>query len=378
MSRFLLPVNLCCVALVLLAVTTARAQEAGGGSIVGQPVIVSLPQGGHVAFRVKTTTLNVNAGTTPGEADLSLPLATQVQLGESGVVHRLLVDGHGNIVFGYDLMVDANNAAHTFKVTARPLDKLFESRLSARPEGTSVRSQTPFNVNTLSRSTGEHTVEDGETFALDLLVNDRLGLKVVDYVKVATDKSRLQLAPVAPLPARDFSVSNVELAVSNYQLKIDGTPLRTASVRRSCTGSLLWFALPEQGRFIFSLAPHAGYNFEKVGVIEDNKIVFSWKGVRYEWISGAPIVGSGGVWNVWVLHDPTYVDGFQSPGDKRKGESKLEQVLTDPLRSLRERIGDPKGSSDLQTREPRSAQQRERIPVRIGGADSMESLLPKN
>jgi hypothetical protein len=375
MSRFLLSINLWCAAIVLLAAaaTNARAQELGPG---GQPVIVSLPRGGHVAFRARTTTLN--AGTTPGDADMSLPLTTQLQLGEGNVVHRLLVDGKGDIVFGYDLMVDASTATHTFRVTARPLDKLFAARLSARREGLAANAQTPMTVNTLTRSTGEHTVEDGETFALDLLVNDRLGLKVVDFVKVTADKSRLQLAPVAPVPARDFAVTNVELAVSNYQLKVDGTSLHTASVRRSCTGSLLWFALPEQGRFIFSLAPHAGYDFEKVGLIEDNKIVFSWKGVRYEWVSEAPIVGSGGVWNLWVLHDPTYVDGFQSPVDKRRGESRLEQVLTDPLGSLAERIGDPRRSSDLQTREPHPAQQRGRVPVRIGGANSIESLLPKN
>lgn len=373
MSGFPLSINLWCAAIVLLAAATARAQELGPS---GQPVIVSLPRGGHVAFRAKTTTLN--PGTTPGVADLSLPLTTQLQLGEGNVVHRLLVDGKGNIVFGYDLMVDASAAIHTFRVTARPLDKLFEARLSARREGSAANAQTPLTVNTLTSSTGEHTVEDGETFALDLLVNDRLGLKVVDFVKVAADKSRLQLAPVAPVPARDFAVTNVELAVSNYQLKVDGTPLHTASVRRSCTGSLLWFALPDQGRFIFSLAPHAGYAFEKVGVIEDNKIAFSWKGVRYEWVSEAPIVGSGGVWNLWVLHDATYADGFQSPVDKGKGESRLAQVLTDPLGSLAERIGDPRRSSDLQTREPRSAQQRGRIPVRIGGANSIESLLPKN
>lgn len=377
MSRVLLSINLCCAALVLLSVA-ARAQDLSGG-VMGQPVIVSLPQGGHVAFRVKTTSLNVSAGTAPNEADLSLPLVAQVQLDESGVVHRLLVDGHGNIVFGYDLLVNAITATHTFRVTARPLDKLFEARLSARREGASVNTRTPFNVNTITHATGEHTVEDGETFALDLLVNDQLGLKVVDYVKVASDKSRLQLAPgTPPVPARDFAVTNVELAVNNYELKIDGNTLRTASVRRSCTGSLLWLALPEQGRFIFSLAPHTGYDFEKVGVIEDNKIVFSWKGVRYEWISAAPIVGSGGVWNLWVLHDPTYVDGFQSPGDKRKGESRLERVLTDPLRSLRDKIGDPRQSSDLQTRTPRSQQAGERAQVRIGGANSIESLLPKN
>jgi hypothetical protein len=374
MSRFLLLINLCCAALVLLAATT-RAQDLGSA---GQPAIVSLPRGGHVAFRAKTTPLDVSAGTTPGEADLSLPLAAQVQLDEGNVVHRLLADAQGNIIFGYDLVVDALTTAHTFRVTARPLDRLFEARLRARREGLVGNSQKPFTVKTLNRATGEHTVEDGETFALDLLVNDQLGLKVVDYVKVATDKSRLQLAPSAPVPARDFAVTNVELAVNNYQLRIDGANVRTAGVRRSCTGSLLWFALPEQGRFIFSLAPHNGYGFEKVGVIEDNKIVFSWKGVRYEWISEAPIVGSGGVWNLWVLHDPAYVDGFQAPGNRRSEESKLERVLTDPIGTLAEKIGDPRRGSDLQTREPRSAQAVERVRVRIGGASSIESLLPKN
>jgi hypothetical protein len=340
-----------------------------------QPMIVSLPQGGYVGFRVKTTPLN--AGIALGESDLSLPLSTQATTDEGNIVHRLLVDGKGNPVFGYDLMVDVIIATHTFKVTARPLDKLFEARLRARREGVTKSSQPPFTVTTLTRSTAEHTVEDGETFALDLLVNDQLGLKVVDYVKVATEKSRLQLAPNAQPPARDFAVTNVELAVNNYQLTVDGTALRTASVRRSCTGALLWFALPERGRFIFSLAPHNGYGFEKVGVIDDNKIVFSWEGVRYEWISETPIVGSGGVWNLWVLHDPVYVDGFTPPGSKKNEASKLERVMSDPLGAITEKIDDPRRSG-LQTREIRSAQARERVLVRIGGADSIESLLPKN
>ncbi|HEX8143318.1 MAG TPA: hypothetical protein VF553_12025 [Pyrinomonadaceae bacterium] len=375
MSRFLLLISLLYAGLPVVA-TPVYAQEAAG-----QQMIVSLPLGGHVGFRVKTTALNVNAGTSMGQRGAALSLAPQVLLDEGNILHRLLLDGDGNLVFGYDLVVEALSATRTFKVTARPLDKLFEARVRARREGAANGSQTPFILHTLTRSTGEHIIEDGETFALDLLVNDRLGLKVVDYVKVTTDKSRLQLAPsvpgAPPPPARDFAVTNVELAVVNYQLSVDGTALRTASVRRSCTGSLLWFALPEQGRFIFSLAPHNGYDFEKVGVIEGNKIAFSWKGVRYEWISAAPIVGSGGVWNLWVLHDPTYTDGFTPPGNRRSEASRLERVLNDPLGALTGKINDPRRSSDLQTRETRAAQSRERVNVRIGAANSIESLLPK-
>jgi hypothetical protein len=55
----------------------------------------------------------------------------------------------------------------------------------------------------------------------------------------------------------------------------------------------LWFYVPERGRFIFSLVPREGYSFEKIGILEGNKIEFVINGERYEWVSGVEILASG-------------------------------------------------------------------------------------
>lgn len=364
--------SLCAVLLVLTAVVHAQENAS-------QQLVVPLPQGGFVAFKIRTTPLNANTNAGGSESELRLPLVSQVLADDGNVVHRLLVDEQGVLVFGYDLVIEPLAANKTFKVSARPLARQFETLLRNRSAGAPRNSQMPFTFSTLTNATDAQTVSDGETFALDLLINEQLGLKLVDYVKVAAEKSRL-FAPVAPPPARDFAVTNVELAVNNYQLRIDGEALRTTGARRSCTGALVWFSLPERGRFIFSLAPHEGYGFQKIGMIEDNKISFAWKGVRYEWISETPIVGSGGAWNLWLLHDPDYVDVFAPPVINSEPESKLARVLRDPLGRSAASAIDRSGVS-LQVEKHTASAKRpatERVRVRIGGADKIETLLPKN
>ncbi|HEX8137749.1 MAG TPA: hypothetical protein VF544_09175 [Pyrinomonadaceae bacterium] len=342
------------------------------------PLVAQLPQGAVVVFRVKTTQLNRDARAARSESGLRLPLAPQVLAGEGNVIHRWLSDEKGNLVFGYDLRVEPLAGTHSFRVSARPLDPQFEARLSAAATGgvTAQGLRIESAAATLLRATEEQVVSDGETFALDVLVNEQLGLKVVDYIKVSREATGRPTPGYGPTP-RDFALTNVELAVRNYQLSVDGEVLRTASARRSCRGSLIWFALPEGGRFIFSLVPHEGYDFRKLGVIENNRVAFTWKGKRYEWTSDGPIVGSGGVWNLWVLHDAAYVDPFAQPPSGVGPESKLAQILRDPLGTLSEPVGDGRRNG-LQTKERRSAVTVRRVRVSIGGANSLGDLLPKN
>jgi hypothetical protein len=341
------------------------------------PLVAQLPQGGVVVFRVKTTQLKPDTRAVASEPGVSLPLAPWVLAGEGNVIHRWLTDEQGTLVFGYDLRVEPLAGGNRFRVSARPLDRQFEARLSQAQAGATAQgSQTPMAASTLLRATEEQVVADGETFALDVLINEQLGLKVVDYIKVAAEATQGPMPGFGP-PARDFALTNVELGVRNYQLSVDGEVLRTASARRSCTGSLIWFALPEGGRFIFSLVPHEGYDFRKLGVIENNRIAFAWQGKRYEWTSEGPVVGSGGVWNLWVLHDPSYVDPFARPAAGAATESKLGRILRDPLGTLAEPAGDGRRNG-LQTKERSAAQAVRRVRVQIGGANSIRDLLPKN
>ncbi|MGH9942144.1 MAG: hypothetical protein ACRD9R_07290 [Pyrinomonadaceae bacterium] len=360
-------------ALLVVPAATARAQ----GVTTSQPLVVSLPQGGFVAFRLKTTSLNPSGDAGASQSAVSLQLSEQGLVGAGNTVHRLLVDGKGNFAFGYDLTVEPLDGGRKFRVTARPLAAEVEAKLRAGSNAARA-PLSPLNVATLTGSTSDQIVADGESFALDLLVNERLGVKVVDYVKLSAERPRPSAPAGPPTRARDFSVVNVEMAVRNYQIRVDGEVLRTAGARRGCSGSLVWLYLPGRGRFIFSLVPQERYDFRKIGVIENNTIAFEWEGVRYEWVSAEPVVGSGGTWNLWVLHDPAYGDAYAPPAVTPDEESKVARALRDPVGALTGRSVDRGfGSPPVPEKRPTPAAT-ERLRVRVGGAASVEALLPKN
>ena len=62
----------------------------------------------------------------------------------------------------------------------------------------------------------------------------------------------------------------------------------------------------------------------------------------YGWISGASILATGGVWNLWVLHDPDYTP-FSAPTTPRSrvvqtsrtclNDSRTDYLLGGGLRS---------------------------------------------
>src|SRR2546423_3735248 len=295
--------NLRALLLLLLCAAGAAAQETAQRQLV-----VPLTEAtGFVSFRL-TTTRAAERAAPANLPELQAALVPQALLGERNTIHRVLVDGSGNLVFGYDLTVEPLAATHQFKVYVKPLSAEFEQQLRARR--TPARgTQTPVvNANTLPRAADAQTLDDGDAFALDLLVNAQTGVHVTDVVQVARER-----APLWEASPRDFTLDNVELAVKDYRLTLDGTQIGGGRLARGCAGSLIWFYVPGRGRFIFSLVPRAGYDFQKAGLIEGNVIRFDHKGEHYEWISSAPVVGNGGVWHVWLLHDPAYTPEISSP-----------------------------------------------------------------
>ena len=77
--------------------------------------------------------------------------------------------------------------------------------------------------------------------------------------------------------------------------------------------------------------PHEG--FQKSGAIRDNVISFQSDGQQYEVRTAAPLLGSKGAWNLYVLHDPQ----FQSRTDVLSiGLDRMDNLLpksTAPSRS---------------------------------------------
>ena len=37
-----------------------------------------------------------------------------------------------------------------------------------------------------------------------------------------------------------------------------------------------------------------------------DKMTFTVDGDRFEWVSTKPVIGDGGKWDLWVLHEPDY------------------------------------------------------------------------
>jgi hypothetical protein len=170
-----------------------------------------------------------------------------------------------------------------------------------------IENAVPVTISNPTKYPPAFLIEDGGMFALDVLVNPQTGVKIVDVIKISSGAKQTASNTAKSQPPRDFSPDAVELSVKNFKFLInEQNVLGTENqVRGGVTGAIIWIYLPGQGRFIFSLAPREGYDFQKIGMIQGNKISFRIGVNRYEWISEIPVF-DGGSWNLWVLHDAEY------------------------------------------------------------------------
>lgn len=333
-------------------------------------LVLQVSNGGFVAFRSETSA--PGSKSEPSSNSPAALLYSQTIAGENRIIHRVLTDAQQNVIFGYDLLVSADPVTRKFSLVVLPADEAF--RRTFLKDFTPSKPNGPFA--TFPKSTTAQSLDDGDAVSLELLVNQESGVKIVDVVKVTFDRSTLRESQPESLP-KDFTLDAVALAVKNHQLLIDGT-LVSKSKSSGCAGALLWFYVPERGRFIFSLVPRDGYNFEKIAVLDGNKIEFTVNGERYEWVSGASILPNGGTWNLWVLHDTKYTPLFGAEIPPPKGTAKGPNVfekLEDALNNRGATL--TLGTGPLQ-KENKQSTVAAPTRVMIGGADSMENLLPKS
>ena len=342
-------------------------------------VIVPLNEGGFVAFRSETAWADRDKSALKPQGARG-EFEAKALVDEGHIIHRVLADKLGNFVFGYDLYVEPQPGARQFRIALSPLDARFADKLMGENPSAKPSLKTRPRISTLPQSAEPQVLDDGDSFALDLLVNQNTGVKIVDIVKVTFDRSTLWDTNPTTVP-RDFSLDAVELTVRAYRLLINGEVMAVGKPSSDWSGALLWFYVSDRGRFIFSLVPRTGYQFQKVGIIENNRIEFTINGDRYEWISSAPVLPGGGTWNLWVLHDPTYTplidDPTTDPEKKknkpsridvavRKVEDKVAQILGPKENTFHPSAGTPDGSTA------------KRLRVIIGGADRIENLWPKH
>ncbi len=336
-------------------------------------VVVPLAEGGFVAFKSETAWAGATRTSTAIQ-ELHGEFRSQAFVDEDQIIHRVLVDAAGKYIFGYDLLIQATAASKTFIIAVKPLDLQVENKL--------LRSSPDFQserIATLPQTAEPQILDDGDSLALDLLVNQNTGVKIVDFVRVSFDRSNLWDDNPRTLP-RDFTLDAVALTLVDYRLLIDGNLVAAGKPGTNFGGALIWCYVEGHGRFIFSLVPREGYQFQKAGIIKENRIEFTVKGKHYEWLSSLPILPSGGTWNVWVLHDPKYVP-FGSQEVVKKEKSKLDK-LDDSIKAAANRvakIGDPAPATfQKKIEQVQQIQAAKRFKVMVGAADRVENLLPRS
>jgi GWxTD domain-containing protein len=366
----------CCLTIVLLLAASASlaAQEGQKGQ-----TIVPMKGGFFVAF---TTTPNANEASAGG---WSRTFAEAYF--ESNTIRRVFIDSGGSLYFGYSLVVEPVASSKQFRVSVRPLSPEDEQELRARKSFQTRRIHPNYNSAALARAAAQQTIADGDTFALDVLVNPETGDKITDFVTVSQSESRLRETSTADSAPRDFTLEDVMLKMINYQLYINGEMVAGSKRSGATTGPVIWFHLTDRGRFIFSLKPHEGYDFKRLGTIENNRLKFTLNNERYEWVSDVPVVDTGGPWNLYVLHDPNYVPdsfflGVRGAAAKPKSTNvyssvaEAQRAMRTSKRSVASSLGN---SSTSSSRKEETDDENEWPGTRliIGAASRIENLLPK-
>ena len=358
------------VALLLLLCAAAPARAADTG-VTGEPstaqedkslLIVPMQSGAFVVIRTES------APQSAGEAAGNLIESED----KPDLLHRVFLDSNNELFFGYELLVERAAEARYFWVTVRPLSEDYLRGLRERPAFRGRRLHPGYNATAFPAA--PQFLRDGDTFALDVFRNPRTGTKIVDIVQVSlTDPSLRRAASDAP--TRDFRPDDVRLRVSDYKLKVNGETVHRST--GGVAGALVWFSLGDRGRFVFSLVERPGFEFKKVGSVRHNTVSFEWGGDAFEWESAQPVVGTGGNWNLWVLHDPDYrVDLFAQPGAPPAGDDKTFARQTDEAvrRMKRARTQADYGTAGTAPSAPAKPR---RARVVIGSADGVENLFPR-
>lgn len=287
------------LAALIFAVLSAEANAQYG--------VYRLPSGTTVA--IKTETVPPSDGKVFGNAYSSV---TDYR-GE--IVHRVMFDSKSKTYFGYDLAVEKLGETGKFKVEIKPLSKTLDKLVSS---ATASSGETPDYKNFVEKSLPKYpeavTIDDGDTITLDILENRKTNTKISDFIKI-TAKPNNFFEPYFSerKRAKDFTLDDVSLIINNPKISINGQMIKDGG--GGASGNVIWIGIPGKGRFIFSFRPQPQYNFQKTGMILDNKIIFDYNGENYEIVNKNKVLGVGGKWNLWIMFDenfqPSLPDGYE-------------------------------------------------------------------
>ena len=256
---------------------------------------------------------------TPPLPPLAEGFGTSATRDPSGVIHRVLLDRVRKVAFGYDVRIEPIAGSGRFRLTFEPPSLIPEQRerLLGSDFSTWKELRGPTIAAGNQRVTSLHATMEivrGQVLELTLLTTDS-GQTLTDYVTIQHPSRQFDgfnrvPAPVfhfTPGPARDFLVSDVQLALVSPRLSINGKPEPLSDgVNPSARGAVVWFYLPNRGRYVLSLAPRTDLGFRRAGEVRGSTVRFTAGGDTFTLLTADQVAPGQAPFNLYVLHDPTW------------------------------------------------------------------------
>jgi hypothetical protein len=228
----------------------------------------------------------------------------------TGVIHRIMFDKSTKTYFGYDVLVEDLSDPATFRVTFRTLQ--LPRELSGNVNG----FLNSWMGLTTPRFPAPQVVNRGAILELVLLSNSSNGQKIVDYVTIQEPESAVRTfqnpaaqnrdfsyAPEAP---RDITSNDVAMTIRSPRIAINGKAEESVSDSNSVSGTFVWFYIPDHGRFIISLGPHAESGFRKIGEVRGTSLSFTMGSDTVMLSSAIPIAPGLAAFNLYVVQQPDW------------------------------------------------------------------------
>ena len=209
--------------------------------------------------------------------------------------HQAFINETKKTYTGYDLEIIPQEDLTKFKILIKPL--------SIKSDGQILEGRK-FTFIPLPEYAGDILIDDGDIITIDIFENPQTKEKITDFVIVTRSKNVGPRFASKHIP-NDFTLDDVNLRIDKYEIKINDKSFYKSGGGGS--GGNIAVYLPGKGRFIMSPFQREGYAFQKIGVITNNELAFSYGGENYKIISQSPILGLGGKWHCWILFEPDYV-----------------------------------------------------------------------
>lgn len=280
----------------------------------------------------------VDADTTGAEPEVTFGYAniTQNPNQKYSSGHRYFYDASSHTYFGYDVVIEPEPQADTFRATfydmsVGPLEFLGSPRTPMDP--------TQWKKIPLPAVPAPTLIHSGDVVRIEVFVNPNTQQKLVDSLSVQPT-IRDQRAPMVmrvtqthaaalsattatgaahpPMPAitgtaRDFTVEDAVMHLRELRVTISGGGPRYSQIDHAANGPLVWFYAPDHGRYILSLAPRPELGFVQAGEVRGAAITFNAGEDAVSLESSDAIAPDDAAYNLYVLHDPLWEPTVANP-----------------------------------------------------------------